>query len=148
MSSASDTPRVYIGAYGFCRDPSGRLLLVRMASGLDQGRWTMPGGGIEWGEHPEAALLRELEEETGIAEVEAIGITEVYSHTYPRSVERPYDSVHHVGIIYNVTVGFLDLRFEQDGSTDRCEWCTEHQARSLPLTAVGAFAVDLAWPAS
>ena len=60
MSSASDTPRVYIGAYGFCRDPSGRLLLVRMASGLDQGRWTMPGGGIEWGEHPEAALLRDV----------------------------------------------------------------------------------------
>ncbi len=102
MSSASDTPCVYIGAYGFCRDPSGRLLLVRMASGLDQGKWTMPGGGIEWGEHPEAALLRELEEETGIAEVEAIGITEVYSHTYPRSVERPYDSVHHVGIIYKL----------------------------------------------
>ena len=70
-------------------------------------------------------------------------------HTlYTRSVERPYDSVHHVGIIYNVTVSFLDLRFEQDGSTDRCEWCTENQARSLPLTAVGAFAVDLAWSAS
>ena len=70
--------------------------------------------------------------ETGIAEVEAIGIAEVYSHTYPKSVERPYDSVHHVGIIYNVTVGFLDLRFEQDGSTDRLR--VVHRASS-PVTA-------------
>ena len=148
MSSASDTPRLYLGAYGFCRDPSGRLLLVRLAGGLDEGRWTMPGGGIEWGENPQAAVLRELEEEAGILEVETIRVTEVFSHTYTKSDERPYDSVHHVGIIYSVTVGWLDLTFEQDGSTDRCEWCTESQARSFPLTPLGAFAVDLAWPGS
>ena len=144
MSSASDTPRVYLGTYGFCRDPSGRLLLDRMANGPDEGRWTILGGGIEWGEHPDATVLRELEEETGIVDVETFRAAEVYSHTYNKSVARPDDSVHHVGIVYNVTVGLLDLRFEQDGSTDRCEWCTESRARSLPLTPLGAFAVDLA----
>lgn len=146
MSSDSDTPRVYLGAYGFCRDPSGRLLLVRMASGPDEGRWTIPGGGIKWGEHPDATVLRELEEETGIVDVKTFRASEMYSHTYTKSVERTDDSVHHVGIVYNVTVESLDLRFEQNGSTDRCEWCTKSRARSLPLTPLGVFAVDLAWP--
>ena len=48
---------------------SGRLLLVRIAGGLDKGFWTLPGGRIEWGEHPDAALLRELEEETGAVHI-------------------------------------------------------------------------------
>lgn len=53
----------YLGAYALCRDPSGRLLLARLAPGLlDAGLWTMPGGGVEWGEHPDDAVLRELEE--------------------------------------------------------------------------------------
>ena len=106
----------------------------------------MPGGGIARGEHPEAAVRRELEEETGLVNVETLQVAEVYSHTYLRSVERPYDPVHHIGIVYTMTVGLSDLRFEQHGSTDRCAWFTEHQARSLPLTPAGAFAIDLAWP--
>ncbi len=53
MSSDPVSPRFYIGAYGICRDPEGRLLLARMSGGIDDGRWTMPGGGIKWGEHPD-----------------------------------------------------------------------------------------------
>lgn len=30
------------------------------------GKWEFPGGGIEFGEEPEAALLRETKEETGL----------------------------------------------------------------------------------
>ncbi len=109
MSSNSDTHGVYVGAYGICRDPSFRLLLVRLDNGLDEGRWTMPGGGVKWGEHPNAAIIRELEEETGIVDVEALIICEVYSHTYKRSEQNPHNSLHHIGIIYNLTIGSFDL---------------------------------------
>lgn len=148
MSSAPDNPRVYNGAYGLCRDPSGHLLLVHISDGLDKGLWTLPGGGIEWGEHPDDAVIRELEEETGITDVRSLQFAALYSHKYLRSENRPFDSVHHIGIIYDLTLGHFELRCEQNGSTDRCEWFTESQVRQLPLVPIVEFAVDLVWPKS
>src|SRR5205085_1223949 len=47
-------------------DGEGRLLLVRRAIEPFKGRWDIPGGFLEEGEHPLDGIRRELREETGL----------------------------------------------------------------------------------
>ena len=45
----------------------GDVLLSRLAPSISEEElWTLPGGGIEFGEHPDAAVVREVYEETGL----------------------------------------------------------------------------------
>ncbi|MEC8744639.1 MAG: NUDIX domain-containing protein, partial [Pseudomonadota bacterium] len=48
-------------------DSDGRVLLAERPEGkIFAGYWEFPGGKIETGETPEAALVRELDEELGV----------------------------------------------------------------------------------
>lgn len=53
-----------VGALSY--DPAGRLLLVRRAREPAAGTWSLPGGRVEAGESAEAAIVREMAEETGL----------------------------------------------------------------------------------
>ena len=68
---------------GLIQDPQGRILLTQRKA--DQPMplfWEFPGGKIQPGESPEAALIRELEEELDI-QVKVGRIFEVIFHRYP-----------------------------------------------------------------
>ncbi|HDS28894.1 MAG TPA: NUDIX hydrolase [Candidatus Acetothermia bacterium] len=44
----------------------GKVLLVKGSRGFTEGRWTLPGGFVRFGESPEEGLRRELKEELGV----------------------------------------------------------------------------------
>jgi 8-oxo-dGTP diphosphatase len=94
------------------------LLLCRLSGDmLHAGMWTLPGGGIEFGEDPEAAMIREVEEETGLR-VSAAGLAGIHSFTH----DTPGRSFHGIRIVYYADVIDGVLRYEQDGTTDMCRW--------------------------
>lgn len=65
--AASETNRLLHVVAAALIDGDGRVLVQRRPEGKAMaGLWEFPGGKIEPGETPEAALIRELEEELGI----------------------------------------------------------------------------------
>jgi len=66
-------------------DTDGRVLLAERPAGKHlAGMWEFPGGKVQPGETPEAALIRELDEELGISTHESCLAPFTFaSHTYP-----------------------------------------------------------------
>jgi 8-oxo-dGTP pyrophosphatase MutT (NUDIX family) len=136
--------RTRLGGYALCTDEAGRILLARLAAiEVDAGAWTLPGGGVDFGEHPDAAVIRELEEETGyVGEIEAIA--GVFSHVYRRSRAAGGADLHFLGILYHVTIGGGAPRDELDGTTDTARWMSAPELDDVRLVEIARYGIGLA----
>ena len=139
-------PRTRLGAYAVTLDDAGRILLCRLsADEVEAGAWTLPGGGVEFGEHPDEAVLRELEEEAGLTG-RIDSVLGIFSRVYPRSRAAAGGDMHFVGFLYRVAPTGGELRDEVDGSTDTCAWMGPDELRTLRIVGVARHGIDLALP--
>jgi len=111
-----------IGAYALVAEDD-RVLLSRFAPGGDiGGLWMMPGGGVEFGESPADAAVREVYEETGM-NVRITELLDVGSNTHRFERDGRPVQAHHMQVLYRAevtggTLGVVDV----GGSTDAARW--------------------------
>jgi 8-oxo-dGTP diphosphatase len=106
-----------------------RILLVERGHEPLKGYWSLPGGGVETGERLEAAMRREVREETGL-EVDVICMLEIFERIIPDAASAP--EYHFVLIDYLCRPAGGTLAAADDA--DRAGWFTQAEVEGLRIT--------------
>jgi 8-oxo-dGTP diphosphatase len=117
-------------------DEAGRVLLIRRGDGAG---WSLPGGMMEPGERLEQALVREVQEETGL-EVEPVRLIGVYSDPTINQITYPNgDQIHIVSATFECRVLGGQPRPDGDESLEVAYFAPD----ALPDTLVPAHRVRI-----
>lgn len=120
MPESAPRPQLAVGAVARL---DGALLLIRRGTAPEIGRWSLPGGRVEFGEVMAEAVVREVREETGI---------DVFCGAVIDWVERMGDGYHYVIVDFEVMV---DGDPTPTAGTDALEaaWVDLDEISELPL---------------
>lgn len=131
-----------LAAYAVCVE-DGRVLLARHVSANGESNWTLPGGGVEQGEDPFDAVIREVAEETGCdAVVESL--LGVDSRVIPAAEARWGTEHQNIGVFYRVRITGGRLRPEPNGEIAESVWTPIPDVASLRRSSLIDVGLDLA----
>lgn len=127
-----------VAAYVVLRNAVGSVLLCRWRRGR-RAAWTLPGGGVEFGERPDDAARREVREETGLRV--AIGAPLGSDSRVVRASRRMdggEDDLHQIRLFYQASASGGRLRAEPDGPIERVQWFPLHALPAHRFSIVDA----------
>ncbi|MDC0434777.1 NUDIX hydrolase [bacterium] len=130
-----------IAAYGVIVREQ-KILLCRISAELPrwQGQWTLPGGGIEFGEAPEDAMVREVKEETGL--VVSAGTILGIDSLHDKQTDQ---EIHGVRVVYSALIVRGKLKNENSGTTDLAQWFSQQELVNETLVDIAQFGVGFAF---
>ena len=132
---------IRVAAYAVIVEDGRGMLLAHWNEGPYSG-WTLPGGGLDPGEDPADAVVREVQEETGY-DVRVGPVIGVRSHVIPagrRLDPAATGPLHALGLVYRAEVTGGRLRDEIGGTTDTAGWFALDEVDALDRVEL----VDLA----
>ncbi len=92
----------------------------------DNGKWELPGGGLDWGEKPEEGITREIKEEMGL-EVTFVANQPSYLTTAPRDSDGRWTA----NVLFETKVE--NLQFSPSDECVALQFVTKEEAASLDL---------------
>lgn len=135
-----------LGAYARIQR-SDEVLLVRISGrGFHTGSWTLPGGGVDHGEPPRSALVREVREECGV-ECTVGDLVAVHDdHFSGTAPSGRFEDFHAVSLVFAATVADdAEARLvEEGGTTDEVAWVpvADVEAGALPVLEIVRLALS------
>lgn len=122
----------------------GKILLTHWRRGHLHG-WTLPGGGLDPGEDPRDAVVREVLEETGL-EARVGKLIGVDSRVMVREEvpEGTDPELHTIRIIYRATVKDGPLLHEVGGSSDEARWVSLRDVKGIRTLSLVQAALRMA----
>ena len=129
-----------VAAYAVCTDAADRVLLVReSARSGTPGVWTLPGGGVLHGEHPESTVAREAADEAGVT----VGVDELAEVVADVRVLPSGELTLHTDRLIYTASGDGGLGRPSSPKVDEARWVTLEEAASLQLRPFAANALKL-----
>jgi ADP-ribose pyrophosphatase YjhB (NUDIX family) len=128
--------RQRVAAYALVRSEEGVLATEFSARTAVPGHWGLPGGGIDAGEQPSAAVLREVAEETHQSITLGDLMTVQTSHWIGLSPRRTVEDYHAVRLVYAASCEHPTPPMVVDvgGTTESARWVPVDRWQSLPWT--------------
>jgi len=124
-----------VAVYGLVRSHRG-LLLTQMSDRTNSpGEWGLAGGGLDPGELPEAALHREVWEESGQRVDRVVPLRVTTSHWVGRAPSGRLEDFHAVRVVYDAWCpGPTDpVVHDVGGTTERSAWFADDEVAGLPI---------------
>ena len=135
-----------LAAYALVRRGDEVLLTRISRRGHHAGSWTLPGGGVDHGEPPAQALVREVREECGLEVTVGSVLTVHDTHFTGTAPSGRLEDFHGIHLVYSATVpdGAEPQVIEQDGTADAVAFVplTDIESGAVPVLDVVRHALE------
>ncbi len=110
-------------------EKNGNFLMVKRQREWDNqshGKWEIPGGKVDFGEHPKQTVVREVKEETGFEVEKPKLLSKVYSHVWDYGTRKS----HVIILPYTCSV-VGGKKNASDKNVQQVEWFTRAKIKEL-----------------